>query len=344
MNVCAHRPLVGGVACCPHSVWFAGRIAMVLVLAFGLNGCSLWVRTLNGNAQLLVSAQPLAVSDPKSKDNQVLREEIEGKDDKAKLAFLGRVVLDSETKCQSFINGLVIAENTVNTTGDITSTVLTGLASVFKPLTTVHGLTAASTVVTGSKASINANIYAKASIVNFQAALTQTYAQAIKDYTDELPHLTQVIVSNEVSKIQAIHGTCTLAATETTILSKISSPGPGSLTVPAKPTGLAAKPLNGGVELTWTLVPGAATYSIFQGTASEAEADAPVKSDITKPPYTVVDLENDKPFFFKVAAQNAAGSGPKSDEVTATPSASITEVATAPPAETHAPVPGKAPQ
>jgi hypothetical protein len=71
------------------------------------------------------------------------------------------VLLDSEKKCHTFINGMVIAENTVNTTGDITATILSGLASVF------------------SKSAVNANIYAKASVANFQTALQQSYGQEV---------------------------------------------------------------------------------------------------------------------------------------------------------------------
>ena len=321
-----------------------GRVAAVLLLSAitaMLGGCKLWIHTLNGNQQLLVSADKLAVAVPDSAQNKemVTLGQSTTSNDPAKLEFLGRVVMDSEAKCQTFINGLVIAENTVNTTGDITSTVLSGLASVFKPLTTVHGLTAGATVVTGSKSAINANIYAKASVTNFQTALQQSYGQAIKDYTDALPHLTNVVVSNEVSKIEAIHGTCTLASTETTILAKINT----AAQAPAKPTGLMAAALNQGAALNWTVVPLATSYDIFQGTASGGEGSTPIATGITGTSYTAGNLTNGTPYFFQVAAENAGGTSPRSDEATVTPGGAgpVAVPTPQPPTQTHAPVPGK---
>jgi hypothetical protein len=345
METISNSSCFGGNSARTRNVSHLWRGSTILVLALQLNGCGLWVHTLNGNAQRLVSADPLTVTDPNSDDGKkLLTIDTDTKDDTPKLAFLGRVVLDSETKCQRFLNGLVIAENTVNTTGDITSVVLTGLASVFTPLTTVHALTAGSTVVTGSKASINANIYAKMSIVNFQTALTQSYAQAIKDYTDALPHMKDVIVTNEVVKIQAVHDTCTLASSEAVIQTKLGSQGQA----PAKPTGLKAEPLNGGVKLSWTLVPGATSYSILQGPKPGAESDTPVKTGITGTDFTVAPLANDTLFYFQITAQNKGGSSPKSDEVSATPSSSVVGGAAVgtpeQPTETHAPVPGQSKQ
>jgi len=323
-----HRAPNTGAASSTHSALPAVRMAGVLFLVCALSGCALLTRAMGGkSAQSLVSAAPLAISNPTADLKVALTTAQNATDDKTKQEFLGSIVMDSETKCQSFINGLVVAENTVNTAGDITSTVLTGLASVFKPLTTVHALTAGSTVVTGSKTSIDANIYAKASIVNFQTALQQSYSKSILAYTDSLPHLTGAIVSNEISKIQSIHATCTLAATEASILTTISPAGQ----VPAKPTGLAAQALNGGIKLTWTAVSGD-TYSVFQGTASNAESATAVQTGITGGSFTVAPLPNDSAtYFFQISAQNAIGSSPKSDEASAKPSASIATVAVASP-------------
>jgi hypothetical protein len=343
MNICTNRAPHGGIPGRGLYLWHVSRIVTLLLSAASLTGCSLWVRTLNGNAQRLVSAEPLEVSialtkphDAKNVSYTELTTAETSNDDTKKKEYLGKVVMDSQAKCQKFINGLVIAQNTVNTTGDVTSAVLTGLASVFKPLTTVHALTAGSTVVTATKASVDANIYAKASIVNFQTALQQSYTKSMKDYTDALPRQTNVILSNEVSKIQSIHGTCTLAATEAAILATIS---PGS--PPEKPAGLAATALNGGVRLTWTTVSGL-TYNIFQGVKAGGEASTPIAAGITDSPYTVASLQNDTTYYFYIVAQNTAGSSPKSDEVSAKPSSSITETATAtPPQPTHGVVAGQ---
>jgi hypothetical protein len=257
----------------------------------------------------------------------------------AKIDFLGQVALDSESKCIKFMNTLVVAENTVNTTGDIASTVLTAAATVFTPLNTVHALTASSSVVTGSKTAINSDIYAKASIVNFQTALEGSYFKTMAAYMDTLPKLTEVSVGAELGKIESIHGTCTLAAAESSISTTISTPAQ----VPDKPTGFSATPYNAAVDLTWTAVANAKSYSIFQGTSAKGESATPVATAVTSTGYSVKNLTNGTAYFFQISAQNGAGSSILSDEASATPLATLAAPPAAAPgkAETHATIPGK---
>jgi len=306
---------------------------------FGLAACSAWVKLLH-NASPLVSAAPLDIVNPK-KSEDIKTASLDTATLNSKIEFLGRVVLDSETKCVAFLNSLVVAENSVNTTGDIASTVLSAAATVFTPLNNVHALTAGSTVVTGSKTAIDADIYAKASIINFQTALQGTYFKTIATYADALPKLTDVSVGAELSKIESIHGTCTLAAAESSIQTTLNSP-PGQ--PPVKPTGLSATPYDSDVELTWTAVANAKSYNVLQGTSANAESAEPVATGITSASYSVKTLTNATPYYFKISALNGAGSSPLSDEVTATPQSALGAPKTAAPAkvETHATSGGKA--
>lgn len=332
--------MFSGMSRTSRSFWLPIRFAIFALPTLGLGACTPWIKYLNSSSRL-VSAAPLEVVNPKNKD--VLSQLNQASSDSAslntKLEFLGRVVLDSESKCVTFVNTLVVADNTVNTTGDIISTVLTAAATVFTPLTTVHALTASSTVVTGTKTAINSDIYAKASITNFQTALQGTYFKSMASYADALPKLTDVSVGAELSKIESIHGTCTLAAAESSISTTISSPAQA----PDKPAGLSATPYNGDVELTWTAVANAKSYSVFQGIASNAESATPIQTGITSTAYSVMTLTNGTPYYFKISAQNGAGSSPQSDEVTATPQSPLAAPPTKAPekTETHAAVPGK---
>jgi hypothetical protein len=320
--------------------WRSARLAIFLMAPLGLAACGPWIKYLNSSSRL-VSAAPLEVVNPKNKAvaDQLDRVSSDSSSLNTKLEFLGRVVLDSESKCITFVNTLVVADNTVNTTGDILSTLLTAAGTVFTPLNTVHALTASSTVVTGTKTAVNSDIYAKASIANFQTALQGTYFKSMASYTDALPKLTDVSVGAELSKIESIHSTCTLAAAESSIATTISSPAQ----VPDKPTGLSATPYNGDVELTWTAAANAKSYSVFQGTTTNAESATPVQTGITSTGYSAKNLTNGTAYYFKISAQNGAGSSELSDESTATPQSALANPPTKAPGkvETHATVPGK---
>jgi hypothetical protein len=196
-------------------VAFLGGLAGALLPV--LSGCSLLVGLQNQQNEFLVSAEPLLISP----EEWVVSP-------RNKREFLGRVVFQSEQKCVSFLNRLTLARNTVDTTGDILSAGLSGLAALVTPLATSHALSGAATFVTGSKAAIDADIYAKASLTSFQSALQQSYFNFIKKYTTDLDTMSEdaITVSNEVAKIQSIHAACALAPAESAIQATISSPAP----------------------------------------------------------------------------------------------------------------------
>ena len=328
-GACRHLMVWG----CAGSV--RGRLGLLASVCLGsaivTSGCTPLYKVLRGDPNGIVGAAPLAIT------NTQLEQAGELSSDAAKREFLGRVVLESETKCTDFLNHLVFAENSVNTTGDILTTAMSAVATVFTPISTVHGLTAAATITSGSKAAIDSDIYAKASIMNFQTALEQSYFKNIAAYTDALPDMTNIVVSVEVAKIESIHATCNLAAAESAIATTLSKPGG----VPPKPTGLVATPYNGDVELSWSAVPNASTYSVYQGTAAGNEAVAPVATGVTSPAYSAKALVNGTQYFYRVVAENASGLSPLSDEVTATPLATLVNPPSPRKPGTHAAIPGQ---
>ena len=237
------------------------RLFVAGVIVVVLSGCGSALRTLTDNSAILVGAEPMAVT----------RDEIATADaaTSGQVQFIGRMTYDSIQKCDAFLRRLVLSENTINTTGDILATILSALATAVQPVNTIHALTAGSTIVTGTKSAINADIYAKASTANFHSALQQTYYKAMYEYLTKLPALQNPIPSVEASNIATIHATCSLAAAQASIAATIAeAAGGGTTRTPPGSTGsgggttpgsaVPTTPGAGGPAVTAPALPGAA--------------------------------------------------------------------------------------
>jgi len=88
---------------------------------------------------------------------------------------------------------------------------------------------------------------------------------------------------------------------------------------PSAPTGLTATAGNASVSLSWTASAGATSYNVYRGTSSGGESTAPIATGITTTTYSDTGLTNGTPYFYEVAAVNSAGTGPLSNEASATP-------------------------
>ncbi|HKA08238.1 MAG TPA: PA14 domain-containing protein, partial [Gemmataceae bacterium] len=92
---------------------------------------------------------------------------------------------------------------------------------------------------------------------------------------------------------------------------------PPAAELPAKPTGLKATPDDGQVTLSWDAVTGATSYNVYRGTASGAETM--LQSGVTATSFVDTAVTNGTTYFYQVAGVNGAGTGARSDEVSATP-------------------------
>lgn len=92
-----------------------------------------------------------------------------------------------------------------------------------------------------------------------------------------------------------------------------------SIGLPASPLGLKAKDGTGQVTLKWKKVAGADSYDVFEGKSSGGERSQPIKTGVTGDSFVVQGLKARKHYYFEVAAVNATGIGPKSNEVKARP-------------------------
>ena len=98
---------------------------------------------------------------------------------------------------------------------------------------------------------------------------------------------------------------------------------PATASVPSGPTHLVATPGNTTVSLAWTgsTSGNPTSYSIYRGTKSDGEAITPVGTS-TGTTFTDTGLHNGTTYFYAVAANNAVGVSPDTNEVSTTPTAS----------------------
>ena len=89
--------------------------------------------------------------------------------------------------------------------------------------------------------------------------------------------------------------------------------------VPTAPSNLAATAGNGQVTLSWTGSSGATSYNVYRGTTSGQEAL--LHSGVSGTSYTDSTAANGTTYFYEVTAVNSGGESGKSNEVSATPTA-----------------------
>ncbi|MGO4604685.1 fibronectin type III domain-containing protein, partial [Terrabacter sp. 2YAF2] len=98
--------------------------------------------------------------------------------------------------------------------------------------------------------------------------------------------------------------------------------------VPSAPTGLVGTPGNGSVALSWTAPAsngGAAVtgYNVYRGTSAGGESATAIASSVSGTSFTDTGLVNGTAYFYTVAAVNAAGTSPPSNEASATPQSAV---------------------
>jgi len=100
---------------------------------------------------------------------------------------------------------------------------------------------------------------------------------------------------------------------------------PATASVPSGPTNLTATPGNGSATLSWTgsTSGNPTSYSIYRGTKSDGEATTPVATtNGTTTTFTDTGLHSGTTYFYAVAANNAVGVSPDTNEVSTTPGSS----------------------
>ncbi|CAK0752417.1 conserved exported hypothetical protein [Gammaproteobacteria bacterium] len=115
-------------------------------------------------------------------------------------------------------------------------------------------------------------------------------------------------------------GACTVTSTSCVVIMDTNKTTTANfLARPAAPVLAVAVVGYSQVTLNWATVEGAASYKVFQGATASGESTTPVKTGVTGTSVVITGLTNGTKYFFKIAAVNAAGTSPLSNEVSATP-------------------------
>jgi beta-galactosidase len=137
--------------------------------------------------------------------------------------------------------------------------------------------------------------------------------------------LAQVIVqsTNVPGSITLTASASGLPTTNITIIETSTLPSP------AAPTGVAAVPGNARVTVSWDIVPGAMTYSLWRSTAHGGPYTL-VAGNIgaVNLGYTDTNVTNNTTYYYVVTASNGSGAGANSTEVSATPTSMVSDLAT----------------
>jgi hypothetical protein len=222
------------------------RLLGLPTLTFGLTGCGAALEKWENTNSFMVAANPLCEETPgyevdvggackpvppAAQTGQVPNPQNTQKNPNK--VYLGTVVNESEYFCGKFLNGLVLAENSSNVGLDVLTTVFSALGTAFTPIATIHALTAAVSISSGTKTAIDSDIYARATIGNYAQAIQSSYYADMKTYVDELTTANEddLIPSIEVSKIRTIHKECSLASAQATISATLQSSPTGTSTI-----------------------------------------------------------------------------------------------------------------
>jgi hypothetical protein len=113
---------------------------------------------------------------------------------------------------------------------DILTTIFSALATAFTPLATVHSLTAAATISTGTKTALDSDIFARETAPLIIQAVDNTYYKEYTTYTNNLATKAAASITPaiEYNVIKGFHKDCTLDSALASISSQLKPPAPNT--------------------------------------------------------------------------------------------------------------------
>lgn len=146
--------------------------------------------------------------------------------------YLAAVALDSAKKCEDLLDRTGVATRGNDLFYDEMTTALNALATALTPLATVHALTAAATISSGSKTNFDSDLYSKQTASIIADQINSTYFKAIKDYADKLSETDddKLIPAVEVLEIDVIHRQCNIDQALAALAAKARTPAPTATT------------------------------------------------------------------------------------------------------------------
>ena len=107
-----------------------------------------------------------------------------------------------------------------------------------------------------------------------------------------------------------------------------ATPASVQATVPSAPQSLTAKGADGSVSLSWAAPSSnggspVTGYDVYRGTSPGGESATPIAANVSATGFTDTSAVNGTTYYYTVAAVNAAGVSPQSNEASATPQATV---------------------
>ena len=180
--------------CLGHSnVTLIGVVSLIL-LGTGLSGCATLQKGLDQQTQAVTGAAPLNTKIYPTNKAQLLAS-----------------IADSYQKCGVYKRTLLFGSRASNFGFDVLTTTFSALATAFKPVATIHSLTAAATITSGSKTALDADVYMNATAPLMAEALSQSYDDKMQALHDEIASEGDGRLTHDFSEIERIHESCSLS-------------------------------------------------------------------------------------------------------------------------------------
>jgi hypothetical protein len=225
-------------------------LIVVVTAACMLAGCAPWHQMTDQEAERLVGAEPLD-----GKYNSMTRDDISGTTvtingtsttvtADMRQNWVGAAAVDSLQKCQAFAARLAVGENSSDLALDLATLTLAGISAITLPARSAHALAAAAGITAGSRAAIDADLFAKNAAPIIVQQLNKTYFTSMNNYLMAFPPQS-VVPGIEYAKIQNIHNSCSLELALASL--GTGTQGTGTQTTPISsgdfPTTVASYPL-----------------------------------------------------------------------------------------------------
>ena len=176
------------------------RILSICTL-IGLTACGSAGKILTNQTQGVTGAPPLAPTSDELTAASV--------SDAAKKQFLLNQVTVSLNSCEDYKRLLLLSSRSSNLVFDVLTTVFGALGTAFTHIDVVHVFTAATTISSGTKTAIDADIYQNATSPLMVQAIQQTYSADMKTLLQKIEQLPagQPV---EFADLVQVHNECSL--------------------------------------------------------------------------------------------------------------------------------------
>lgn len=129
----------------------------------------------------------------------------------ARNLVIGSMISDGIAKCTRFMHGLGSWNRGIDSFFDVTTGTLAALGAVFTPLNTVRALSAGAAISSGTKTSLQTNLYAQQVSPVLVDVIQRNYQKSVDDLVTKLKSSPDDYpVSLAVNDVLLMHNTCSL--------------------------------------------------------------------------------------------------------------------------------------